>query len=88
MNYARKTGDPMKITLSEDRQKAILDRLIDFYSREFDENLSPFRARRLLDFFVEALGPPLYNQAVGDARAFMLEKLDDLDAEFTFPEKN
>ena len=53
---------------------------------EFDEQLSPYRAQRILDFFIKALGPPLYNQAISDARAFMSHKLDDLDAEFYQPE--
>ena len=44
----------------------------------FDEELSDFQADRLLDFFLKALGPSVYNQAVGDVRKFMLEKLEDL----------
>ncbi len=35
---------------------------------------------------MKALGPPVYNQAVQDARGFVQEKLDDLDAEFYEPE--
>jgi uncharacterized protein (DUF2164 family) len=35
----------------------------------------------VLDFFLNELGPPVYNQAVKDARGFMLRKLDDLDGE-------
>ena len=48
--------------------------------------LSEFRAERLVDFFVGELGPPVYNQAIRDARAFLHGKLDDLDAEFYEPE--
>lgn len=77
----------MKIILSEDRKKSVTERLTDFYKTEFDENLSAFRAERLLEFFVKTLGPPLYNQAVGDARAFMQGKLEDLDSEFYCPEE-
>jgi len=40
----------------------------------------------LLEFFVKAMRPPVYNQAVQDARGFVQEKLDDLDAEFYEPE--
>jgi uncharacterized protein (DUF2164 family) len=35
----------------------------------------------VLDFFLETLGPPVYNQAVQDARGFVLRTLDDLDGE-------
>ncbi len=82
----RPSENPMRIQLSEDRKQALLDSLTKFYLGEFDEELSDYRARRILAFFVKALGPPVYNQAIGDARSFMLEKLEDLDAEFYEPE--
>lgn len=82
-----KSGNPTKITLDEDRKKAILTKLGVFYAKNLDEELSSFRAEQLLNFFVKALGPPIYNQAVTDARAFMMAKLDDLDAEFYAPEE-
>ncbi|TDJ79548.1 MAG: DUF2164 domain-containing protein [Planctomycetota bacterium] len=76
----------MRISLSGDRRQAILASLVAFFAEEFDEELSVYRAERLLEFFVKALGPPVYNQAVQDARGFVQEKLDDLDAEFYEPE--
>lgn len=56
------------------------------YVEVFDEELSPYQGERLIEFFLGALGPTVYNQAVRDARGFMLEKLEDLDAEFYRPE--
>jgi uncharacterized protein (DUF2164 family) len=82
----QKAGSPMKIDLSEERKQDLLKTLREFYSGEFDEELSPYRAKRILDFFIKAMGPPLYNQAISDARAFMARKLEDLDAEFYQPE--
>ncbi len=52
----------------------------------FDEPLTHFRARELVNFFVKHLGPPVYNQAIADARGFMLEKLEDLDVEVYEPD--
>ena len=77
----------MRIRLSDDRKKALLDLLTAFYAEEFDEELSAYQAERLLKFFMKNLGSPVYNQAISDARAFMLEKLDDLDSEFYEPEE-
>ena len=77
----------MKIHLSEDRERVVLNSLKAFYAEEFDEELSAYQAERLLEFFIKNLGPPVYNQAISDARTFMFEKLDDLDAEFYEPEK-
>ena len=79
---ANVNDDPMRIRLSEERGAAILAQLKDLYSAEFDEELSAYRADRVLNFFVRALGPSVYNQAIQDARKFMLEKIEDLDEEF------
>ena len=75
-------GAPMRIRLSEDREQAILHAMKTFYLEMFDEELSAFRAERLLAFFLKALGPPVYNQAIQDARGFIQEKLEDLAGEF------
>lgn len=76
----------MPIELDDTRREGLLRRAQSFYLEEFDEELSPFRAEQLLDFFVEALGPPIYNQGVQDARGYMVRKLDDLDGEVYEPD--
>ena len=77
----------MRIQLTDDRKKAILLSLNGFYDETFDESLSDFQAERLLEFFVKALGPSVYNQGIQDARSFLQNKLEDLDAEFYEPEE-
>jgi len=59
----------------------LLRALKDYTTAEFDEPLSDFRAEGLLDFFIRELGPPVYNQGVRDAAAFVQSKLTDLDGE-------
>lgn len=81
-----RSKSPMRIELSEERRKALMDAFRRFFAEEFDEPVSDFRAGKIFSFFLRALGPPLYNQAVSDARAFMLRKLEDLDVEFYVPE--
>jgi len=76
----------MAITLDDARREGLVRRLQGFYREEFDEDLSAFRGEKMLDFFLEALGPQVYNQAVQDARGFMVRKLDDLDGEVHEPE--
>lgn len=72
----------MRVRLSDDRKAGLLRKLTEMYSRDFDQTLSLFRAEQILDFFVKSLGPSVYNQAIQDARGFMMERLDDLDAAF------
>ncbi len=71
----------MAVKLDDVRREGLVSRLQGFYQKEFDEDLSAFRAERVLDFFLGALGPQVYNQAVQDARGFMLRTLDDIDGE-------
>lgn len=78
----RDTSGPMKITLSDERKQGILRAFASFYYSEFDEEISEYRTEQVLDFFMNILGPPIYNQAIQDAREFISEKLEDLDAEF------
>lgn len=76
----------MAIELDDGRRELLVARLRGFYQSEFDEDMSAFRAEQVLDFFLEALGPQVYNQAVQDARGFMMRKLDDLDGEVHEPD--
>jgi len=76
----------MTVKLDEVRRGDLVRRLRGFFVEEFDETISEFRAEQVLDFFLEAVGPPIYNQAVQDARGFMTRKLDDLDGEVHMPE--
>ena len=77
----------MPINLSDDRKNEITHSLIDYFKSEFEEDLSQFRAQSIVHFMVHKIGPSHYNQAITDARKFMAEKLDDLDAEFYEPEE-
>jgi uncharacterized protein (DUF2164 family) len=71
----------MAIELADDRRQRLVLSVQRFHSEEFDEEISPYRAEQLLDFFLAALGPHVYNQAVQDARGFMQRRLEELDGE-------
>lgn len=76
-----------RIKLSDERRADLIAMIQHFVSSEFDQTLSEFQAQHLLDFFVRHLGAPVYNQAVQDVRAFLQEKVSDLDVEFYEPEE-
>ncbi len=79
---ANRRGRKMRIQLTAERRERMLRALQKYFDDEFDEPLSPFKAERLLDFLVRELGPPVYNQAIRDAHAFIQERLTDLEGEF------
>ncbi|MGA8741384.1 MAG: DUF2164 domain-containing protein [Terracidiphilus sp.] len=52
--------------------------------RYFEENLEPIGdlpAGLLLNFFLEEIGPAIYNQAISDAQTRMLQRVTDLNGE-------
>lgn len=71
--------------LDAERQKRLLADLQSFFLDEMDEEITEFRAEQILRFVVEAAGPEIYNQAVQDARKYVQDKLDDLEANIYAP---
>lgn len=71
----------LRIRLEPERRAALVKAIQAHFRTEFDDPLSDFRANALLDFFVRALGPAVYNQGVRDAAAFMQAHLSDIEGE-------
>ncbi len=76
----------MAIELDPERRERLVGSLRGFFLETFDEDLSPFRAEQVLDHVLETAGPQVYNQAVQDARRFMMQKLEDLEGDVHEPE--
>ncbi|MEJ2482780.1 MAG: DUF2164 domain-containing protein [Gemmatimonadota bacterium] len=76
----------MTLELTDERRAELVSNLQTFFHETFEEEVSRFRAEQVLDFFLGALGPQVYNQAVQDARTFFQRKLDDLEGEVYEPE--
>ena len=70
-----------KIQLSEEAKARLLYEIKGFYQSEFDEDISDYKVERLFDFLIKKIGSPIYNQAIQDARAYMMTKLDDLEGD-------
>ena len=77
----------MRIRLTDERRERMLRSIRKYFEEKLDQQLGDFAAERLLEFFVKELGAPVYNQAIQDARAFLQEKLEDLDVEFYEPDE-
>jgi uncharacterized protein (DUF2164 family) len=71
----------MRIRLSAERRATLLGAIKGYFSDEFDESMSDFRAEGLLNFFVRELGPAVYNQGVRDACGYLQEKLSDIEGD-------
>ncbi len=67
-----------KLKLTDERRAALLRALQSHFFDQHSEEIGELKAELLIDFFLERLGPPVYNQAIGDARKYIQERLDDL----------
>jgi len=72
---------PGEIELLPEEKKALVKDICLFFEEQLDdENMSEFRAEMILDFFLGKISHIAYNSAVDDARAFLTEKLEDMEA--------
>ncbi len=88
VSAADRPASPMRIRLSDERRAALRQAVQAYAATEFDEELSDFRADGLVDLFVRELGPPVYNQGVRDASAYVQEKLLDIEGDIFEREPN
>ena len=65
---------------AQDRQEAIAS-LQTYAEQNLAEPLNTLAAGLLLDFFLEEIGPLVYNRGVADAQQRMQHKLIDLEGE-------
>ena len=76
----------MEIRLNAARKKALIEEVQSYFRNEHDELIGDLKAAMFVDFFIEKLGPKIYNQAIDDANSFIQEKLVDLDGTLYIPE--
>ncbi len=69
----------MKTAIDKERRKELIRSIKTYFLEQHDEEIGDLKAGLLLDFFVETLGPGIYNQAIKDAQAYFQQKIEDLD---------
>ena len=76
----------MRIKIAPDRRKELIAAIRAYFAENQDESIGDLKAGLLLDFFVQKLGPPVYNQGIKDAQAYFQARIEDLETEFFEPE--
>ena len=56
----------------------MISHIRDYFSKERDEELGDLASELILDFFINELGPYIYNQGIEDSYAYIQDKADDL----------
>ena len=77
-----------EIKLSKDRRDKLVSEIREYLATNHDEEVGDLKASLLLDFFLERLGAPVYNQAIRHAQAFLQERLVDLEIDLSQPERD
>jgi len=72
----------MNLKLPKDKKETAIARIQQYYKEERDEEIGHLAAEMLLDFFIQEVGPYIYNQALFDAQAWLEKKLDDIRADY------
>lgn len=69
-----------KVKISKEIKEEMRRHIIQYFSEEREEDLGDLASQLLVDFFIEQLGPYIYNQGVEDAHGYIKDKVDDLFA--------
>lgn len=72
----------MSIELPKDIQKQAVASIIRYFHENREEPIGNIAASSLLDFFLEEIGPSIYNRAVADVQERMQMHVSDIDIEF------
>ena len=84
---AKQRQNPVsRIQLDDARRATMVRSIRELFEEELEIGLSDFQANTTLDSLLRLVGPAIYNQAIQDARAFVMAKLDDLEGEVYEPE--
>ena len=64
--------------IPEEKRRAIVQDLIDYFERERDEKIGVIAAGKCFDFFIESAGKDIFNLGVEEAKRAMEIRLDEL----------
>ncbi len=71
----------MTVELAKDTRRQAIASLERWFAANMEERIGNVTAGALLDFFVEEVGPAIYNKAVLDVQERLQARLAELDLE-------
>ncbi len=71
----------MTIEISKDARKQAIASIERYFQENMEERIGNIAAGALLGFFLEELGPLVYNQAVADVQERLLARISEVDIE-------
>lgn len=77
-----KNKKQLGIDLSPERKKQLLEEIVYYFETEREEKLGIIASEQILDFFMDNLGPLIYNKALDDAKLWYGQRMEDVEADF------
>ncbi len=71
----------MTIELSKDARKEAIASIERYFRENMEEEIGNVAAGGLLSFFLEDIGPSVYNKAVADVQERLQQRIAELDIE-------
>ena len=71
----------MTIELTKEARAEAMKSIERYFEEHMEERIGNIAAGALLNFFVEEIGPVIYNQAVAEAQDRLRARIDELDIE-------
>jgi uncharacterized protein (DUF2164 family) len=68
----------MSITLPDEARKQALASIRRYFDEELEQDIGDLKAQMVLDFILKEIAPSIYNNAIGDAQAFIRDRTADL----------
>ena len=69
----------MEIKLPKDVEQKLMASIQRYMTENFGDDIGELKASLFLKYCLEEIAPCAYNQAIADARAFMQERVADLE---------
>lgn len=71
----------MTIEIPKDARKEAIASIERYFQDNMDEKIGNIAAAGLLNYFLEEIGPLVYNQAVADVQERLRMRIDELDVD-------
>jgi uncharacterized protein (DUF2164 family) len=71
----------MSIELEKEVRATAVQSIERYFQEELEEKIGNIRAAALLNFFLEEVGPSVYNKAVADVQERLMARVTEVDVE-------
>lgn len=69
----------MALEIEKEKRKRMVTSIKRYFGEEMEQEITNLKADLLLEFCLRELCPTVYNQAIQDAQAYLLGRVEDLE---------